>query len=194
MVSTSIGMTSVLRYFAVKKEGLTQFIKPESPCYNNGSIDVLFPFSYTNGILDITYSGNDFKTIMVDVPNQAPNAETESAISILSGPYLVTSLGDNFKAYIRSWRNGTIDVGSPIEIYINPQLLRVQEAEYVNIDSISGTSYKISTQAPASDTYPTGPAANNYQTTYIFKTPLTFTIVEGGITQYITFRTILDQE
>jgi hypothetical protein len=187
-------MSSVLRAFAVRKEGLTRFVKPESPCYNNGSIDVLFPFSYLNGVLDITYSGNNFEAIMVDVTNQAPNAETETAVSILSGPYLATSLGDNFKAYVRSWRDGTIDANSPIEIYIAPQLMRVQEASYVNIDSISSDSYKISTQAPASDTYPTGSVENDYQTTYIFKTPLTFTILEGGVIKYITFKTMLDQE
>jgi hypothetical protein len=28
----------------------------------------------------------------------------------------------------------------------------------------------------------------------VFKTPLTFTIIEGGVTQYITFRTAFDQE
>ena len=190
----SRNMSSVLRTFAVKKEGLTSLIKPDSPCYNNGTIDVLFPFSYSNGVLDITYSGNNFKTVMVDVINQAPDSETETAVSILGGTYLATALGDNFKAYIRSWRNGTIDSGSPINIYIAPQLVRVQEASYANIDSLSGDSYKISTQAPASDTYPTGNEENNYQTTFVFKTPLTFTIVESGVIQYITFKTMFDQE
>lgn len=187
-------MTSVLRTFAIRKEGLTRFVKPESPCYNNGLLEVLFPFSYTNGILDITYDGNNFKAIMVDVPNQAPESESDTAVSILSGPYLATALGDNFKEYIRSWRASTIDAGSPIEIYIAPQLMRVQEAEYANIDANNGNSYKISTNAPASDTYPSGNVANDYQTTYVFKTPLTFTILEGGVIKYITFKTILDQE
>lgn len=187
-------MTSVIRTVAVRKEGLTHFVKPESPCYDDGSHNVLFPFSYSNGVLDISYSGNDFKTIMVDISGVAPFAETDTAVSINSGPYLVTSLGNNFKDYIRAWRDGTIDAGSPIEIYINPQVLRVQEASYANVDANSGNSYKISTQAPASDTYPTGSLANDYQTTYVFKTPLTFTIVESGVVKYITFRTMLDQE
>jgi hypothetical protein len=187
-------MTSVTRTFAVKKEGLTRFVKAESPCYDNGSRVVLFPFSYSNGVLDISYSGNNFKTIMVDISGAAPDGETDTAVSINSGPYLVTSLGNNFKDYIRSWRNATIDAGSPINIYINPQVLRVQEASYTNVDSHSDESYKISIQAPASDTYPTGSVANDYQTTYIFKTPLTFTIVENNVVKYITFKTMLDQE
>lgn len=186
-------MSSVLRTMAVKKTALTRFIKPESPTYPDG-INRLFPFSYTNGILDISYSGNNFESTMVDTPNEAPLSETETAIRILSGPSLVTSLGDNFKAYIRSWRSGTIDAGSPIEIYIAPQVLRVQEGAYNNITSVNGDSWKISTQPPSSDGYVAGDVANNYYTTYIFKTPLTFTILEGGVIQYITFRTMLDQE
>ena len=187
-------MTSVVRSLGVKKEGLTRFVKPESPCYNDGTNVVLFPFSYSNGVLDISFEGNDFETIMIDSLNQSPDAETDTAVSILSGPYLATSLGDNFKAYIRAWRDGTIDADSPINIYIAPQLLKVQEAQYSNISAFSGEAYKISTDPPASDYYTTGEATNNYQTKYVFKTPLTFTIVESGVTQYITFRTKFDQE
>ena len=35
-------MTSVLRGYYVKKEGLTQFVKPESPCYDDNNINLLF--------------------------------------------------------------------------------------------------------------------------------------------------------
>jgi len=187
-------MTSVIRSLAVTKEALTKFVKPESPSYDNGLLDVLFPFSYSNQVLDITYEGNTFKTSMIDTTNQSPISEPDTIVRILSGPYLVKSLGPNFKAYIRAWRSGTIDAGSPIEIYVAPQVLRVQEADYENISSISDESWKISTSAPVSDNYITGDATNNYKTTYIFKSPLTFTIVESGIIKYITFKTALDQE
>jgi hypothetical protein len=187
-------MTSVLREFAVRQQGLTRFVKPESPSYDQDGQVLLFPFSFSNGVLDISYSGNTFKTTMVDIPNQAPDDETDSIVSIMSGPYLATSLGNNFKDYIRAWRDGSIDAGSPIEIYIAPQLLRVQQAAIANIDANSGASYKISTTAPASDTFPTGTVANDYLTTFVFKTPLTFTIVESGVVNYVTFKTVLDQE
>ena len=186
-------MSSILRTTALKKEGLTLFLKPESPTYYNGDINVLFPFSYSNGVLDISYSGNSFKSIMVDVTNVDPNSETDTAVRVMSGPYLATSLGNHFKDYVRAWRDGSIDANSPILIHIMPQLLRVQEASYVNISANNGDSWKISTEAPNSP-YIAGDASNQYQTTYIFKTPLTFTIVEGGVTKYVTFRTMLDQE
>lgn len=187
-------MTSVIRAFAVRKEGVTKFLKPESPTYNNGTNNVLFPFSYSNQVLDISYDGNNFKSIMVDTTNQDPNSETETTVRILSGPFLVTSLGDNFKAYIRAWRSGTIDAGSPIEIVVAPQVLRVQEASYDHVSADSGDSWKISAARPSGENYIIGNDIDQYQTVYIFKTPLTFSIVESGVVQYITFRTTLDQE
>jgi hypothetical protein len=188
-------MTSVLRYFSVKKDGLTLFLKPETPCYNDGTKRVLFPFSYLNGVLDISYSGNNFKEIMVDNTGEdvKPDSETGVAIRMMGGVFLVTSLGENFKAYIRSWRSPTIDAGSPITIYTYPQIVRVQQASFTNVNA-DGESYTISNQPPASDTYPTGSVANDYETTFIFKTPLTFTIYESGVVKYITFKTDVDQE
>jgi hypothetical protein len=189
-------MSSVVRSYASLNKGVTRFVKPESPCYDDsveGQI-VLFPFSYLNGVLDISYDGNNFKADMVDISGIDPTAETDTAIQILGGPFLVTSLGENFKAYIRAWRDGTIDAGSPINIYVNPQVLRVQEVQYANVDSNSTNAYKVSEEAPASDTYPAGTPLQNYKVRYVFKTPLTFTIVESGVTKYITFRTAMDQE
>lgn len=187
-------MSSAVRGLATKKEGLTRFVKPESPNYNNGDINVLFPFTCVNQTLDITYSGNNFKELMVDTLNQDPSSETDSIVSVMGGPRLVTALGENFKAYVRAWRSGSIDSGSPIEVYVPAQVLRVQEASYSNVSANSGDAYLISNYAPSGDNYVTGSTQNNYQTTYVFKTPLTFTVVEGGVTRYITFRTVLDQE
>jgi hypothetical protein len=186
----------MLRSYAVRQEALTRFIKLDSPCYNNGTDDVLFPFSYSNQVLDITYAGNNFESIMVDITGVEPIAETETLVRITSGPLLVSSLGDNFKTYIRAWREATIDSGSPIEIFIAPQVLRVQEVSREFITAVSGsdTSFTVSSTRPSGENYIVGNAANNYNTKYVFKTPLTFTIVEGGITQYITFKSIFDQE
>ena len=189
-------MTSCIRSVAATKEGLTRFVKPESPCYYSAAIDdeILFPFKYSNGVLDINYDGNDFKATMVDSTNQSPNSETGPAYRIIGGPRLVTSLGPNFKAYIRAWRDGSIDAGSPIEVYIPSQVIRVQQSDYRNVSANSGDSYLISDVPPDSDNYIAGNTTNMYNTTYAFKTPLTFTILEGGVKRYITFRTAFDQE
>jgi hypothetical protein len=73
-------------------------------------------------------------------------------------------------------------------------MFKVQEADSANIEADSGSSYMVSTRPPASDNYTSGSIANKYRTVYVFKTPLTFTIVEGGVTKYITFKTMMDQE
>lgn len=186
-------MTSFIRRFPAIKEGLTRFVKPESPCYDDNG-NRLFPFIYNNGTLDITYSGNNFKSIMVDNTGNSPNNETETVVRIVGAARVVTSIGENFKAYIRAWRNGTIDVNSPISVYEPSQVVRVQEAGTDNIRADSGDSYIVSTSAPVSDNFISGMEDNNYNSTYIFKTPLTITIKEGGVLTYLTFRTIMDQE
>jgi hypothetical protein len=189
-------MSSVRRSSGEKKEGLTRFVKPESPSYDEvfEGPTRLFPFTYNNGVLDISYDGNSFQERMVDISGSEPQDETSYSVRIMGGPRLVTSLGNNFKTYIRSWRYDTIDSGSPIEINIPSQVVKVQEADRANTDASSGNSYKISVRSPTGDNYVTGNTLNKFCTTYIFKTPMTFTIKEGGVTKYITFRTIFDQE
>ena len=192
-------MSSVVRSFGVKQEGLTRFVKAESPCYNV-SDDVeeifnrLFPFELNNGVLDITYNGNIFKARMVDINAKPPLDETSTAIRILGGPRMVTDLGSNFKDYIRAWRRSTIAIDSPITLYQPSYVMRVQEADTNSVSASYDDSYLISTSEPVSDNYISGDITNNYRVTYVFKTPLTFTIKEGVTTKYITFRTILDQE
>ena len=187
-------MTSIAGSFAKRQEGLTRFIKPESPCFDDSGVNRLFPFVYVNGMLDISYEGNDFEATMVDISGVSPYNETDTIIYIMGGPRLVTSLGENFKAYIRAWRAVTIDVGSPIELYQPSQVMRVQEADLNNITANSSESYIVSVLPPVSDFYTAGGVANDYYTTFVFKVPLTITILESGILTYITFRTVLDQE
>jgi hypothetical protein len=193
----------MLRGYAARKEGVTTFSKIDSACYYDNILDLylLFPFTYSDGVLDISYDDNRFKEEMVDTPNQSPNEsddddpdELATLIRIMGGAQLVSSLGENFKAYIRAWRDGSIDAGSPISIYIAPQVMRVQEADFNYINASSSDEYTISSRAPSGDAYVTGNNVNRYRATYVFKTPLTITVVESGVVQYITFRSILDQE
>jgi hypothetical protein len=189
-------MTSVSRTFGTAKEGLTKFMRVESVSFYDETDDTdrLFPFICSNGLLDITYEGNNFQAQMVDVSGNSPDDETNNLCRIIGAPRLVTSLGDNFKAYIRAWRYDTIDTGSPIELVEPSQVVRVQEGNRNNLNGSSESSYRISDKKPASDNYITGNTANAYRTSFIFKTPLTFSIVESGVTQYITFKTITEQE
>jgi len=189
-------MSSALRVVSQKKDGLTKFLKPESPCYTDTVLgdSVLFPFTVTKGVLDITYEGNNFEADMVTTTGVEPESETDLACQITSGPIVVRALGDKFKDYVRAWRDGSIDAGSPIEIHYAPQMVRVQQTDPEHVSASSSESFNVSTSVPSNDSYLTGSSTNNYLSSYIFKTPLTFTIVESGVTKYITFRTVLDQE
>lgn len=190
-------MTSFMRVKAETKQGLTLFVKPDTPCYNESAFggDIIpFPFSYNSGVLDINYTGNNFKAANVDVNGVEPDSESDVTVRITSGPYLVTSLGNNFKDYIRAWRASSIDSGSAIDIHIAPQVMKIQIGDPSSVTAGSGNSYLISTSAPNGENYVIGNNSNSYWTSYIFKTPLTFTIMEGGVKQYITFTSHIDQE
>ena len=182
----------MLRSYALPPKAHTKFHAIITPSYDDTTlgIELPFPFTYSNGVLDIQYI-DDFEADMVTSTGNAPNrGPNDNAVQLLGGESLVTSLGDNFKSYIRAWKNITIDSGSPIEIYIKPTVQKVQLA--LNIDD--STVFSESTVPPSGDNYTFGSEDNKYRTTWIFKTPLTFTIVESGVTKYITFNSQVSEE
>ena len=185
-------MSSVQSSLAQVPYTPTRFVAPEGPAYTQNGVTRLFPFSYRNGVLDISLEGNSFESIMINTSQEAPGSETDTFVKVLGTTKLVTSLGENFKAYIRAWRDGTIDSGSPIELYMPCQVIRVQEVDQKYTGG--NTSFYISTEAPSGDMYVNGNVDNKYFSTYLLKTPLTFTILEGGVRKYITFIGRLDQE
>ncbi len=188
-------MSSNIARLATKIETPTRFFNVESPTYSEGEGPYrLFPFTFSNGVLDISYDGNNFKSQMVDNSGISPYSEPNTVIEIMGGAnYLVTSLGSKFKDYIRAWRYDTIDGGSPIELLSKKTLLvPVRECDYPNMGR--GTVYRITQTAPSGDDYLIGNEANKFYKTFILKTPLTFTTVEDGVKQYITFRSMLDIE
>lgn len=185
-------MSSVLRSIAQKKEGLTKILSVISPSYyeNPLDFDVLFPFTYSNGVLDITFEGNTFEQEMITNTGTAPNENPDTNIRILSGARLVTAIGENFKAYIRALRDGSIDVGSPINVYQPCQVLRVQQVDHEHIQDSS--VYEFTNIPPTGDNYI--PSSSYGKSTYIFKTPLTITVVEGGIQRYITLNSVVSED
>jgi hypothetical protein len=183
-------MSSQLRYYATQPNLAVKFHRLESPCYDDDDLGyvTLFPFTYSNGVLDIEYI-DSFEADMVDISGNAPSTGPDVSVKLLGGTGLVQSLGENFKTYIRAWRNP--DVGTPINVYINGVM---QRAQMTTENFLGDDSWEISTTPPSSDDYVIGAGANNFRTTWIFKKPLTITTVEGGITRYITFTTRIDED
>jgi hypothetical protein len=201
-------MSSNIRQFIQNITGITKFHKIESPCYYDSDLDedILFPFVFSNSTLDITYEGNNFKSRMIDVSEREPESESRTMVEIIGGPYLVQSIGDNFKEYIRSWRMKFYVPNTPIELYIKPQILRVKQADIINLRSSASTSVRITDTPPINDTFTMGSDINNYFSSFIFKTPMVLSIQEfvpdkdteeptpTTSIRYIIFKSDFDQE
>lgn len=189
-------MSSILRRTANTKSALTKFTLVDGPCYFDSIIgsNVLFPFTYSNGVLDININtaANNFEADMITSTGNAPSDDNDLCVKQMGGLGLVRALGPNFVTYIRAWRNATIDAGSPVSVYIPGVVTKVQQTPASAL--ADGGIYEVSTVAPVSDEYITGNVANNYLTSWVFKKPLTITTVEGGVVQYITLRTSFDED
>ncbi len=184
-------MSSILRSTAQILRQPNKFHRLESPCYYDNSLGytTLFPFIYSNGVLDIQYI-DDFEADMVTSTGNSPSTDPDVSVKLMGGEHLVQALGPNFLSYIRAWRTG-IDPGTPINIYINGS---VQRAQMTTDNFLGDLSYEVSTTPPTSDNYNIGSFTNTYRSTYIFVKPLTITTVESGVTQYITFATRFDED
>jgi hypothetical protein len=173
-------MSSSLRSTYTLIRTHTQFVGVESPSYEDSSLDdaeTLFPFVVRNGgVLDIEYM-NSFEQDMIDDLGNAPRDDTELSTMILSNPILVTSIGDNLKEYIRSWKNLTIDASSPITLFQPCRVIKVQQINYLNINEILVES----NNPPAGQWYSTDPHVK-----CIFASPLTIVYKASGVNKYIT--------
>jgi hypothetical protein len=190
-------MSSVQSYIANTPSGLTKFIYVNGPGYDDssmGGIEVLFPFTYSNGVLDLNINpaANSFEADMIDISNNGPSDSVDVAVKLMGGLGLVRALGPNFLRYIRAWRDGSIDANSPITIYTPGVMTKVQQIPIgAMTDEKTAT---ISSEPPTSTEYVSGNQANNFMTAWVFKHPLTITILESGIIQYITFSTVFDRD
>ena len=187
-------MTSTLRTYAIPKELPTKSVMLISAYYTGSDGNYhLFPFTYTNGVLDIALVDN-FKSQYIDILGIKPDDTSCSPAHrcrLLGGLGVVTSLGPNFVNYIRAaWSLGAT---SPVNVYQKCIVTKVQEME----ESDDGTSfttvgYYESNAPPSSDGYIANAA--NYGGSWIFKTPLTISIVAGGMISYVTFATTIGHD
>jgi hypothetical protein len=186
-------MTSVIRYTATTKELPVKLTGISGPYYDDSVYGYqLFPFTFTNGILDLNINSDNFITWFND--GEKPESTGTSGYKyakLMGGNNLVLTLGPNFIQYIKNaW---TPDADTPITIYTNPVMTKVQYSDQ-NILDADDEAYTESDIPPSGDSYVWGTETDNFKTTWIFKTPLTFTIVVGGVTKYITMYTVLQTD
>lgn len=184
-------MTSMLRNKAEVPKLATEFHRLESPCYYDNALgyNTLFPFTYSNGVLDVEYI-DDFEADMVTSTGVSPSTDPDVSVRLTGSIGLVTSIGPKLEAYIRAWRTG-IDSGTPVRVYVNGV---VQKVQMTRDQYVGDGSWEESTEPPRSENYIIGSTSNSYRSTWVFKKPFTFTVVEGGVTKYITFATRFDED
>ena len=147
----------------------------------------LFPFTYSNGTLDLPSGWSTGKTL-------APS-NTGVQIRRLGGNSLIQNIGTNFKNYIFNVANFNgykVQNTSSIRVVLSGIATKVQQLGVQNLPAtIDAGSYKISESAPITDFIQFG-------STYLFDKPLVISANAKNLTSnavltiYITFYTQWD--
>ena len=188
-------MTSNLRSYAALTVRSVKPVMITSAYYTDAdNNEHLFPFTYNNGTLDLFLRDSSFQELYIDTTGQKPdNMGTNAGYMYLlrGGAGLVTALGPNFVKYIRAaWE---LSASTPVRIQQKCLVTKVQEMyDPDQGDSIANSGYYESPNPPVNDEYLTpGP---QYRTPWIFKTPLTIEITNGGVKSYITFTSLIGRD
>ena len=147
---------------------------------------VLFPFTYSNGTIDLPSAWISGKT-------SAP-ANEGCCIRKLGGDSLVQYVGPSLKSYIynvTSFGGYKVQNTTSITVYQAGVVTKVQQLGATNLPSINDASYKVSETAPITDFI-------QYNSSYLFDKPLVVSAYAKKIsdntnhTIYITFYTQWD--
>jgi len=188
-------MTSTLRSYVARKELPTTSTMITSAYYTGSDGNYhLFPFTYNNGTLDLSLTDPSFQTDYMDTPNRKPDdtlGDPAHRYLLRGGAGLVAALGPNVVKYIRAaW---DLSASSPVRIQQTGSMTKVQEMDAPDDgESFLERGCYESPNPPLNDEYPTpGP---HYRSPWIFKTPLTISIVRGGVTSYLTFASTIGRD
>lgn len=181
-------MTSVMRYKSQIGKDVPKIIGVSGPLYLDTVLNynMLFPFTYSNGLLDLVYIDN-FYNNMVAIPNKEPfsSACNPPLLSrVMGGIGMVTRIGPKFTEYLNAW----LILSTQYKVHINASVTKVQT--YLPSEIYSNVPFRISDNSPDSDTYPWGGVNDDYRTTWIFKSPLTLSYYNSTLnkTQYLTLQ------
>jgi hypothetical protein len=181
-------MSSVSRSYGTAKAE-TKFVPCKSLTYYDNDSDhyVLVPFTVNNGVLDFVSGVTGF------VPSNGEGDDIGFSwrmVKSMGGSQPVTSLSDNFKTWFASWiddNEGETVVNNTISIFVAPVMTKVQQT-VPSGGSILNSRYCLRyglTEAPTSDQFVTGNDNNEYDTVWVFKTPLVISYkLQGDSTTY----------
>jgi hypothetical protein len=128
------------------------------------SINLLFPFSLSNGVLNLNLVNNF--TLNTGVPQKM------GATVRLSGTSRnATSIGSNLRTYIknRTWGTNTIPDASSIVVHTPASMTMVQQLDETFIGQMDGSPFSVTNGPPPSNFALQFPG---FGITYVFLTPL----------------------
>ena len=184
-------MSSVNKVYANTANALTNFVPIKSLTFNNSHHTILVPFVYANGVLDVAPI-NGFVPSEGIGNNISNNGYSWRMVRIIGGFGVVNKLGANFITWFENWTD--VDPGSET-IFVAPVMTKVGQSvpsgnSILNSQfAVSGGERPTIYESPSSDQYVTGYQGNNWDTVWVFKTPLTIQYTLGGTIQYATFYT-----
>ena len=198
-------MTSLQKNYSVPNKDL-KFVPIKSLIYSSSGTaglnhTLLVPFTYSNGVLDVSTTYPGFSP---DDGKGTASGTSSRMVKTMGGNGPVSSLGGYFLVWFTAWlaaggRNVVPDSGS-IVLYntANPCIMtKVQQSVQRNVaavddndllDSAFGLQYGL-TEPPTSTEFVTGTYATNWDTAWVFKTPLILQYKVAGVVKYASFYT-----
>lgn len=167
--------------------GVTNISYASGPTYvGPNGINLLFPFTVVNNVLDIR-TINNFNLSSGALPQNAGTTVTVSG-SMRS----VLNIGENFKTYIKNctWGGRTIPNISSIQLNFPTSVTQVQQLDERFVGQMNSASYNVTDAAPPSNL---ALPLSGFGVTFVLLKPLVVKAVDSnGRTFYITFVTSWD--
>lgn len=150
---------------AAVSAGVSNITYISGPTYvGPNSINLLFPFTLSNGVLDVSLINNF--SLSTGVPQKLG-----ATVRLSSSSKNVTSIGGNLRTYIKNctWGANTITDASSISVYTPASMTMVQQLDETFVGHMDASPYKVTSGPP-----PTNFALQfqGFGVTYVFLTPL----------------------
>lgn len=160
--------------------GLPSWSYVSGPTYvGPNSINLLFPFSLSNGILEVNLINNF--TLATGLPQNMG-----ATVNLSGTSRTANQIGPNFRAYIknRTWNGRTISDASSISVHIPAPMTLVQQLNETFIGHMSAVPFTVTSGPPPSNF---ALQFQGFGVTYAFLKPLVLRARDStGSTFYIT--------
>lgn len=145
--------------------GVSNITYISGPTYvGPNSINLLFPFSLSNGVLNVNLVNNF--SLNTGVPQKMG-----ATVRLSGNSRNVSSIGSNLRAYIRNctWGTNTITDASTITVHTPATMTMVQQLDETFIGPMDGTPFSVTSGPPPSNF---ALQFSGFGITYVFLTPL----------------------